>query len=131
MKKKKDAQLRLEVKQYYSPDITSIQQWIPADDAVYYHLEMEIGLQDEDRADRYFVIIANSAGIGEARQRQGSSIPTAARILVLDPYSWKQTITRIESILESIQVYDRQDPLDELLHYFNWEYENNHTSYFL
>ncbi|WPP41197.1 Imm8 family immunity protein [Paenibacillus hunanensis] len=129
MKKKKSTPLKLQVKYYHSPDIDHIEQWMPDNDNVYYHLEMAIGLQDEQRADLYFVIIATPAGLAEARQRHSSlKSATHTRMIVLDHYAWKDVVARIESVLDSITILDRQDSLDELLHHFNWEYERNNAT---
>ncbi len=126
MKKKKSTPLKLQVKYYHSPDIDHIEQWMPDNDNVYYHLEMAIGLQDEQAADLYWVIIATPAGIAEARQRHGSiRSATRTRMILLDHYTWKEVVARIESILDSIMILDRQGSLEELLHHFNWEYERN------
>ncbi len=126
MKKKKSTPLKLQVKYYHSPDINHIEQWMPDNDNVYYHLEMAIGLQDEQAADLYWVIIATPAGIAEARQRHDSlKSATRTRIIVLDHYAWEKVVARIESVLDSIMILDRQDSLEELLHHFNWEYERN------
>ncbi|MFD1884751.1 Imm8 family immunity protein [Paenibacillus wenxiniae] len=127
MKKKKSTPLKLQVQHYHSPDIDHIEQWVPNNDNVYYHLEMAIGLQDEQRADLYFVIIATPAGLAEARQRRSSFQSVIHdRIIVLDDYAWEHVVARIESILDSVMIHDRQDSLDELLHHFSWEYERNH-----
>lgn len=126
MKKKKSTPLKLQVKYYHSPDIDHIEQWMPDNDNVYYHLEMAIGLQDEQRADLYWVIIATPAGIAAARQRHGSiRSATRTHMILLDHYTWKEVVARIESVLDSIMILDRQDSLEELLHHFNWEYERN------
>ncbi len=102
---------------------------MPDNDNVYYHLEMAIGLQDEQRADLYWVIIATPAGIAEARQRHSSlKSATHTRMILLDHYTWKEVVARIESVLDSIMILDRQDSLEELLHHFNWEYERNNAT---
>jgi hypothetical protein len=129
MKKKKSTTLKLQVKYYDSPDIDHIEQWVPDNENVYYHLEMAIGLQDEQRADLYFVIIATPTGIAEVRQRHGSLKSTSrTRMIVLDHYAWEEVVARIESVLDSIIVLDRQDSLDKLLHHFNWEYKRNNLT---
>ncbi len=129
MKNKKSIPLKLQVQHYHSPDIAHIEQWVPDNDNVYYHLEMAIGLQDEQRADLYFVLIATPAGIAEARQKHGSlHSTTRIRMIVLDHYAWEEVVARIESVLDSIIVLDRQDSLDTLLHHFNWEYERNNVT---
>lgn len=115
---------RLEVKNYWSPDIDSPWGWEPEDNSVFYLLEMNIGIKGEAASDVYSVIVATPEGISRLRERESCSIFSGIhKILLLDFYSWEDVRKLIEGRLSGIKNVDALSSANELMSFLNWEYE--------
>ena len=115
---------RLEVKSYWSPDIESLWGWEPEDNSVFYLLEMNIGIKGEAASDVYSVIVATPEGISRLRERGGRSVFSGIhKVLLLDFYRWEDVRKLIEGKLSGIKNVDALSSANELMVFFNWEYE--------
>ena len=111
---------RLEVKNYWSPDIYNPWGWEPEDNSVFYLLEMNIGLGNRDESDIYSIIVCTPEGM--LNHKNNKQNPTFYKILLLDEYRWDTVRTTIEEKLASIDALDSFKSSNQLADVFNWEY---------
>lgn len=115
---------KLEVKSYWSPDIDSPWGWEPEDNSVFYLLEMNIGIKGEVASDVYSVIVATPEGILRLRERENCSVFSGIhKVLLLDLYRWEDVRNLIEVKLSGVKNVDARSSANELVAFFNWEYE--------
>ncbi|WEE80222.1 hypothetical protein LZ683_13135 [Comamonas testosteroni] len=66
----KNQKKKFEVKHYWSPDIYDPWGWEAESNSVFYLLEMNIGLTNDDKFDVYSIIIATPEGIFNLKENQ-------------------------------------------------------------
>lgn len=116
---------KIEVKEYWSPDIYNPWIWEPTDNNVFYLLEMSIGISDENSADIYSVIIATPEGIYSLKDKK-NMLNQEYKLILIDEYSWKEVISIIESIVSGIDLnlINNDYISQELCKHFYWEYDS-------
>lgn len=79
-------QRKLEIKNYWSPDIYDAWTWEPIDNNVFYLLEMNIGMSDEDASDIYSVVVATTEGVSCLKNRK-KLLNRQYKLTLVDEYS--------------------------------------------
>jgi len=118
----KNQKKKFEVKHYWSPDIYNPWGWEAEGNAVFYLLEMNIGLTDDDKSDIYSIIIATPEGIINLKGNSVSK-PKLYKILLLERYDWNTVRKTIDERLSCIKSLDPIQSSNELANIFYWEYE--------
>ncbi|NUF48470.1 Imm8 family immunity protein [Gilliamella sp. ESL0250] len=122
MNKLKIRQQKFEVKHYWSPDIHDPWRWKPEDNAVFYLLEMNIGITGKDETDIYSIIIATPEGIMNLNNNRIQQ-PKLYKMLLLYQYDWNKVRRTIDQQLALINPTDEIQALDKLASSFYWEYD--------
>ena len=113
--------IRLEVQNFYSPDV-EIHSWEPESlEEVRFLLEMEVGEVGKEGKDLFQVLIATPEGLRSAAV--DPVIAERATILVSE-YSWVQVRRTIEQILKRCEGPTWVESVLRLQRYFRWEYED-------
>ena len=116
-------QRKLEIKHYWSPDIYDPWTWESIDNNVFYFLEMNIGMSDEDSSDLYSVAVATIEGVSSLKDKK-SMLNKQFKIILIDEYSWKRVVSILNSIVSSIEIKNNIYISQELCKYFYWEYDS-------
>ncbi|UWX93371.1 immunity 8 family protein [Enterobacter mori] len=116
-------QRKLEIKHYWSPDIYDPWTWESIDNNVFYFLEMNIGMSDEDSSDLYSVAVATIEGVSSLKDKK-SMLNKQYKIILIDEYSWKRVVSILNSIVSSIEIKNNIYISQELCKYFYWEYDS-------
>ncbi|OCG58104.1 hypothetical protein A9G41_09825 [Gilliamella sp. Nev5-1] len=115
-------QQKFEVKYYWSPDIGDPWLWQPEDNAVFYLLEMNIGITGEDNSDIYSIIVATPAGVLNLNKDRIQQ-PKRYKILLLNQYDWDKVRQSIDEKRACIKPADGTPAFDKLVSDFYWEYD--------
>lgn len=116
-------QRKLEIKHYWSPDIYDPWTWESIDNNVFYFLEMNIGMSDEDSSDLYSVAVATIEGLSSLKDKK-NMLNKQYKIILIDEYSWKRVVSILNSIVSSIEIKSNIYISQELCKYFYWEYDS-------
>lgn len=116
-------QRKLEIKRYWSPDIYDPWTWTPVDNNVFYLLEMNIGMSDEDASDIYSVVVATIEGVSSLKDKK-SMLNRPYKLILVDEYSWKRVISILNSIISNIEIKSDIYMSQDLCRYFHWEYDS-------
>ncbi len=116
--------MKLEIKDFYSPDIESIWQWEPTDlSEVCFLLEMNIGEVGADSSDVFQVLIATPEGLRVVDPNDDFVLSDRACLIVRE-YSWKNILKKINQIVKVCSANDWVESTIRLQRYFQWEYED-------
>jgi len=116
--------IKLEIKDFYSPDIDKVWEWEPKDNQnVNFLLEINIGVVDEDSSDIFQVIIATPKGLN-ANINGSESLLIDRACLVFSEYSWENVINKVSEILVLCSADNWKESTTKLQRYFHWEYED-------
>lgn len=114
---------KLEIKHYWSPDIHNPWCWEPIDNNVFYLLEMNIGMTDDNASDIYSVMIATVDGIYSLKNKK-HIVNKFYKLILVDEYSWGNIVSILNSMISNIDV-KREDSISAgLRNCFYWEYES-------
>ncbi|MES0300406.1 Imm8 family immunity protein [Citrobacter sedlakii] len=116
-------QRKLEIKHYWSPDIYDPWTWEPVDNNVFYLLEMNIGMSDEDASDIYSVVVATAEGVSSLKHKK-DMLNKQYKLILVDEYSWKGVMSILNSIISYIDIKNSINISQELCRYFYWEYDS-------
>ncbi|ENY9361168.1 Imm8 family immunity protein [Salmonella enterica] len=116
-------QRKLEIKHYWSPDIYDPWTWESIDNNVFYFLEMNIGMSDEDSSDIYSVVVATTEGVSSLKDKK-NMLNKQYKIILVDEYSWKRVVSILNSIVSSIEIKNDIYIAQELCKHFYWEYDS-------
>jgi len=96
-------QRKLEIKHYWSPDIYDPWTWESVDNNIFYFLEMNIGMSDEDSSDLYSVVVATIEGASSLKDKK-NMLNKQYKIILVDEYSWERVVSILNSIVSSIEI---------------------------
>ncbi|WP_312948287.1 Imm8 family immunity protein [Superficieibacter sp.] len=116
-------QRKLEIKNYWSPDIYDPWTWEPIDNNVFYLLEMNIGMSDEDASDIYSVVVATTEGVSCLKNKK-KLLNRQYKLILVDEYSWKGVVSILNSIVSNIEIINNIYISQDLCRYFYWEYDS-------
>ncbi|WP_431615306.1 Imm8 family immunity protein [Enterobacter chengduensis] len=116
-------QRKLEIKHYWSPDIYNPWTWKPIDNNVFYFLEMNIGMSDEDSSDIYSVVVATTEGVSSLKDKK-NMLNKQYKMILVDEYSWKRVVSILNSIVSSIEIKNDIYISQKLCKNFYWEYDS-------
>jgi hypothetical protein len=115
--------LQIEVKSLHSPDV-EVHEWQPASDAVWFLLQVEIGVRGEVGADTFDVMVATPQGLLERANADENGAVVRRATLVLRTFSWAALRKIVDSIVYECCAEDWPRSVLRLQRYFRWEFED-------
>lgn len=123
----------LKIKDISSDEFTSLEDYTPPDSGFAILIEIEIGLDNNNRADLFRFTLCDEKGLvrfiinnDSEYDKSGILSLKEFNIFVVKNYNYNELIARIEQILNKVYKPDKswKEMAIELNCFFYWEYQN-------
>lgn len=115
--------IELEIRDVVSPHVD--ENFEPQSRAVYFALEIAIGVRGEEKSDAFHVVIATPEGLAERPPLDDDGVVASRGIIVFNDFSWGAVKRVLQRVVDACAAEDWPTSVLRLQRYLVWEHEDD------